>query len=96
MEERANERLISLRTGCFCNPGGGEIALGLTKNEITSCFIQHPVMEYLDFKRCIDDKSTGAVRISVGLVSTFEDACRLVDFVGEFKDRSAAEIGSRS
>lgn len=92
MEARANAHLISLRTGCFCNPGGGEIALGLTKNEITTCFHKHPVMEYLDFKRCIDDKSTGAVRISVGLVSTFEDVCRLLDFVKEFKDRLVTEI----
>jgi molybdenum cofactor sulfurtransferase len=92
VERRANQRLISLRTGCFCNPGGGEIALGLTKSEITTCFVQHPVMEYLDFKRCIDDKSTGAVRVSVGLVSTFEDVSKLVDFVREFKDLLAAEI----
>jgi molybdenum cofactor sulfurtransferase len=92
VEEQANARLISLRTGCFCNPGGGEIALGLTKNEITTCFHKHPVMEYLDFKRCIDDKSTGAVRISVGLVSTFEDVYRLAAFVAEFKNRTANEI----
>ncbi len=92
VEERANTRLISLRTGCFCNPGGGEIALGLTRNEITTCFHKHPVMEYQDFKRCIDDKSTGAVRVSVGLASTFEDVSRLVDFVGEFRDRAADEV----
>lgn len=92
VETCANNRLISLRTGCFCNPGGGEIALGLTKSEITTCFIKHPVMEYQDFRRCIDDKSTGAVRISVGLISTFEDVFRLVEFVKEFKDKLANEI----
>ncbi|MGB5616294.1 MAG: hypothetical protein WBM78_05600 [Desulfobacterales bacterium] len=30
IEELANEEGISLRTGCFCNPGAGEIAEGLT------------------------------------------------------------------
>ncbi len=28
VEARANREQISLRTGCFCNPGGGELALG--------------------------------------------------------------------
>jgi len=27
---------ISLRTGCFCNPGGGELALGISAEELTS------------------------------------------------------------
>ena len=31
VEQRANAAGISLRTGCFCNPGGGEIALGITE-----------------------------------------------------------------
>ena len=40
VEERANAAGISLRTGCFCNPGGGEIALGITGTELSSCFHQ--------------------------------------------------------
>src|SRR5258706_1624339 len=35
VERRANAANISLRTGCFCNPGGGEIALGLTGTEVS-------------------------------------------------------------
>ena len=38
VEARANEMGISLRTGCFCNPGDGEMALGLSADELTSCF----------------------------------------------------------
>ena len=30
---------ISLRTGCFCNPGAGEVSLGLSKPELEACFL---------------------------------------------------------
>ncbi|MCE1254404.1 MAG: aminotransferase class V-fold PLP-dependent enzyme [Anaerolineae bacterium] len=92
VEERANTHMISLRSGCFCNPGGGELALGLSASELSTCFARKPRMEYQDFRRCIDDKSTGAVRISVGLVSTFEDVYHLVDFATSFIDKNATEI----
>lgn len=39
IEEQANCAKISLRTGCFCNPGAGEIALGLSKPELVACFL---------------------------------------------------------
>jgi molybdenum cofactor sulfurtransferase len=84
VEERANRANISLRTGCFCNPGGGEVALGLSAAELNTCFALKPRMEFQDFRRCIDDKSTGAVRVSVGLVTTFEDVYRLVEFASGF------------
>lgn len=82
VEARANERRISLRTGCFCNPGAGETALGLAQEELTACFgAPGHSLSWDDFRRCIDGKSTGAVRISLGLGSTFEDARAFVDFL---------------
>lgn len=92
VEERANRRNISLRTGCFCNPGGGELALGLSAGELNTCFALKARMEYQDFRRCIDDKSTGAVRISVGLVSNFADAHTLVRFARTFVDLNSDQI----
>jgi molybdenum cofactor sulfurtransferase len=87
VEQCANERNISLRTGCFCNPGGGEVALGLSATELSACFVNTRDRLALDeFRRCIDDKSTGAVRVSLGLVSSFADAHRFVEFVGEFTE----------
>jgi molybdenum cofactor sulfurtransferase len=74
IEERANRRNLSLRTGCFCNPGAGEVALGLSRNELTSCFRRAgAAMSYEDFRGCIDGKGTGAVRVSLGLASNFAD-----------------------
>jgi len=76
IELEANKHNISLRTGCFCNPGAGEIALGISKPELAACFTQPGHGQRLsldDFRLCIDGKSSGAVRVSVGLVSNFED-----------------------
>ena len=85
VEERANRVNISLRTGCFCNPGGGELALGISAEELSACFVQHRErMSLDDFRRCIDDKSTGAVRVSVGLATTFADVYRFVEFARGF------------
>jgi molybdenum cofactor sulfurtransferase len=93
VEDRAGAMRISLRTGCFCNPGGGEVALGLSEEELGACFSQTPTgMTLDDFRHCIDDKSTGAVRISFGLVSNFADARHFLEFAARFVDRSASEI----
>ena len=87
VEERANKRRISLRTGCFCNPGAGELAMGLAREEVVGCLVRSGNRLTLDqFRQCIDDKSTGAVRISFGLASTFEDARKVVAFFREFQE----------
>ncbi len=83
VEQAANEANISLRTGCFCNPGAGEIALGISKPELTACFTQPGRQDRLtldDFRRCIDGKSSGAVRVSVGMVSNYQDIQRFLLF----------------
>ena len=88
VEHRANQVNISLRTGCFCNPGGGELALGISAKELESCFVRSKErLTFDDFRRCIDDKSTGAVRVSVGLATTFEDVYRFVQFISRFVDK---------
>ncbi len=77
IEVRAGEHRISLRTGCFCNPGAGELALGLSKDELFHCMREvgdsSARITYEDFRSCIDDKSTGAVRVSLGWGSNFAD-----------------------
>jgi len=76
IEEQANKANISLRTGCFCNPGAGEVALGISRLELDVCFTQPGHENRLtieDFRHCIDGKSSGAVRISIGMVTNFKD-----------------------
>jgi molybdenum cofactor sulfurtransferase len=88
VEDLANKWNISLRTGCFCNPGAGELALGLSKNDMIQC-LDHSGsrMSLNEFRQCIDGKSTGAVRVSLGLVSNFSDVSTLLRFLGEFRER---------
>jgi len=83
VESEANKVNISLRTGCFCNPGAGEIALGISRMELAACFAQPTHKQRLsidDFRVCIDGKSSGAVRISVGMVSNFNDVQSVLEF----------------
>lgn len=90
IEAEANKEKISLRTGCFCNPGGGEIALGLSQTELAGCFTQpQERLTFDDFRLCIDGKSSGAVRVSVGLVSNFEDVYHFIQFARSFIDKQA-------
>jgi molybdenum cofactor sulfurtransferase len=87
IEREASRANISLRTGCFCNPGGGEIALGLSQTELVACFTQSQERLTMDdFRLCIDGKSSGAVRMSLGLVSNFADVYHFVQFARGFID----------
>ena len=95
IEALANRANISLRTGCFCNPGAGEVAHGLTREEMTACFKDDDRMSFAQFLTCLHDhdgKSAGAIRVSVGLVTNFADVHRFVQFAAGFVDRPAADF----
>jgi len=90
LEKEANERKISIRMGFFCNPGAGEIALDISTDELSSCFSRPHYSDRLtdlDFQQCIDPKASGAVRISLGLVSNFADVQAFVAFAETFLDK---------
>ncbi|KAJ0359201.1 hypothetical protein COL154_008473 [Colletotrichum chrysophilum] len=68
---------ISLRTGCFCNPGAGETAFGLEKAALVS--LSKVYSKSLDtYIRMI--APVGAVRISFGFMSTAADVDRFINF----------------
>jgi selenocysteine lyase/cysteine desulfurase len=83
IEAQANNVNISLRTGCFCNPGAGEVALGVSRVELDVCFTRPGHEDRLsqdDFRMCFDGKSMGAVRISVGMVTNYKDVKTFLAF----------------
>jgi selenocysteine lyase/cysteine desulfurase len=85
IEERAGTRNISIRAGCFCNPGAGELAMGISADEMRACFVRlSDRLTYDEFRRCIDGKSTGAVRVSLGVASTFADVQAFLAFARTF------------
>ena len=90
VEQMANERRISLRAGCHCNPGAREQALGFTQEELEPCFCDADRLSYEQFLHVIDGKTTGALRASLGLATTFADVYQYVEFARGFVDRSAS------
>ncbi len=96
IQELANEVNISLRTGCFCNPGAGEIAFGLGPEEIAPFFTEGHAIPFEELRARMHErfgKQIGAIRVSVGLASNFADVYRFADFVRALLDRTAAEVG---
>ena len=93
IEDEAGRHNISLRTGCFCNPGAGEIALGISRLELDVCFTQPGHESRLtldDFRLCIDGKNSGAVRISIGLVTNFRDVQAFLHFARSLLNKEFA------
>lgn len=86
IEARANAANISLRTGCFCNPGAGEVANNLTREDMSGCFREIQPMSFDEFLTFMDGKATGAVRVSLGLVSNFSDVYQFIQFVETYRE----------
>ena len=95
VEELANRANISLRTGCFCNPGAGEAAHRLGAEHMRKWFGGGEPMSYLALRdriRLEHDRLPSAIRISVGVATNFADVYRFLCFLQGFVDRSVAEI----
>ena len=88
IEQLANQRNISLRTGCFCNPGAGETALGLTETEL-NCALEEQQRMTLPELMIVLGRVLGALRISVGIASNFADVYRFMQFTRLFVDQAA-------
>ncbi|MCB9078866.1 MAG: aminotransferase class V-fold PLP-dependent enzyme [Anaerolineaceae bacterium] len=96
IEELANGEGISLRTGCFCNPGAGEIAEGLTREDMLAGLTDGATMSLPRFVQVIQhrgNKSAGAIRVSVGLATNFADVYRFTQFAAGFRDQTNLNIG---
>lgn len=96
IEQLANQAGISLRTGCFCNPGAGEIAYGLAASQMQQFFGRRQSVSFLELRQAVYEqtgRNVSAIRISVGLASNFADVYRFMHFIAGFRDRSVAEIG---
>jgi selenocysteine lyase/cysteine desulfurase len=91
VERLANERKISLRAGCHCNPGAREVALGFTSEILSPCFREKGRITFDQFLQVIDGKTTGALRASIGLVTNFADVYKYVSFAESFID---SQVGS--
>jgi molybdenum cofactor sulfurtransferase len=76
---------ISLRTGCFCNPGAGEVAFTISRETLVGGEFGEG-MTLDDYIAAIGLPSGGAIRASLGLASNTADIERSLEFAGEFID----------
>ncbi len=81
----ARRHNISLRTGCFCNPGAGEVAFTISRETLVGGEFGGGMTldAYID---AIGLPSGGAVRASLGLSSNAADVERFAAFAQEFVD----------
>jgi selenocysteine lyase/cysteine desulfurase len=95
VEELAHDANISLRTGCFCNPGAGEIAHGLTSQDMRAVFDAGKPISFPELKVFMQSrgKSVSTVRISTGLATTFGDVYRFLGFAARLRDQTVAALG---
>jgi selenocysteine lyase/cysteine desulfurase len=97
VEELATERRISLRTGCFCNPGAGEAAEQLTEADMRAAMEAGTDMNLSRFVQLMQTrggKAAGAIRVSFGLVSNISDAARFLAFAEELRDQTRMTLGA--
>uniref|UniRef100_A0A8C6UV16 Molybdenum cofactor sulfurase n=1 Tax=Neogobius melanostomus TaxID=47308 RepID=A0A8C6UV16_9GOBI len=72
---------IHLRTGCFCNTGACQAFLGISSEQMKSNLqAGHVCGDAVDL---VEGRPTGAVRVSFGYMSTFDDCQNLLKFVVE-------------
>ncbi len=79
IEQLANDRNISIRSGCFCNPGIDETNNCLTDNELAQYYSSHSSGNYKDMIYYLG-KMRGATRIYVGIATVKKDLDTFIDF----------------
>lgn len=97
IDELAGLEGISLRTGCFCNPGAGETAEGLSEDDMRTAVSEDADITLPRFLQVIQHrsgKSAGAIRVSLGVASNFADVERFVQFAAGFRDQTTLAIGA--
>ena len=82
IEERACNKKISIRIGCFCNPGIDEITNCITSEELSIFYSSREDTHY--DKIHFLGRMRGAIRISLGLMSNYQDCEKYLDFCKEF------------
>ncbi|MDE3212874.1 MAG: aminotransferase class V-fold PLP-dependent enzyme, partial [Bacteroidota bacterium] len=82
IEQEANRQKISIRSGCFCNPGIDEITNCITSEELSQFYSTRQDVHY--DKVHFLGKMRGAIRVSTGLMTNFQDADYYLNFCRGF------------
>jgi selenocysteine lyase/cysteine desulfurase len=91
VESRARDEGVSLRGGCFCNPGASEAAFGFRAKETARCLDRISDTRF-SIERLADclgpNVPVGAVRASLGLPSNIGDVDRVVAVIQSYSGDS--------
>ena len=94
VEAAAARQCISVRSGCFCNPGDGEVAHHISRDDMERCFTDpSAAITLMQCQRAIEDRTgkvPNTIRVSLGLVSNFADVHRFMSFAESYRDRPSA------
>jgi molybdenum cofactor sulfurtransferase len=85
VEYAANARKISIRSGCFCNPGIDEINSCISTDELANYFTSR---EKGNYKEMVEElnKMRGATRLSVGIPTTKSDLDTFISFLSSLRN----------
>jgi selenocysteine lyase/cysteine desulfurase len=86
VEERARAARVSVRGGCFCNPGAAAAAFGFPAEATVRCLdaARRDGWSLDRFGACMEGRAAGAVRASLGIPSDESDVARLVEVIADF------------
>ncbi|MFV0318184.1 MAG: aminotransferase class V-fold PLP-dependent enzyme, partial [Microthrixaceae bacterium] len=90
--DAASREGISLRSGCFCNPGCGEAARGLGATDMAPFFQRADPPDFCDLDDAMWELhgwGASALRASVGWATDEADLMALLRFLAGFRDRRA-------
>jgi selenocysteine lyase/cysteine desulfurase len=88
VEARARDEGVSIRGGCFCNPGASESAFGFRADEMSRCLdrMSRTKFDIEQLGVCLGQSvAVGAVRISLGLPTNVADVDRALAAVRSYR-----------
>lgn len=91
IENKANQEGISIRSGCFCNPGIDEIKNCLTGEEMTKYYSSRTNGNFREMMQFLN-KMRGATRVSVGIATVEKDLDKFIEFCTIFRDKNWEEF----
>jgi selenocysteine lyase/cysteine desulfurase len=93
VEREAAKSKVSVRTGCFCNPGAGELAFNIGRASLRGR-VSRRMRSIDDYLKALKLPTGGAVRVSLGLVSNVLDIEQFIAFAeNTFRDRPVVDYG---
>jgi selenocysteine lyase/cysteine desulfurase len=87
IESRANAAQISLRSGCFCNPGIDELNHRISAENLRSFFLNRKSGDYDEMIQHLG-RWRGAVRVSLGYPTTKADIDKFAAFAKGFLNKT--------